>query len=162
MNIFLGQSITFNNPNRVIPYVYTYSVGFQRQLPLRSVIDIEYVGSRSYHINTNDNQAGSARNINVPSLQQLALAQQNSTYFTQAVPNPFAGLLPGTSLNSATVPRSQLLIPYPQFSAVFEGSESVGKLWYDSLQVNLEKRLSEGLVFNLAYTFSNRSKRWHF
>jgi len=125
-------------------------------LPLRSVIDIEYVGSRSYHINTNDNQAGTARNINVPSLQQLALAQQNSTYFTQAVPNPFAGLLPGTSLNSATVPRSQLLIPYPQFSAVFEGSESVGKLWYDSLQVNLEKRLSEGLVFNVAYTFSKQ------
>jgi len=156
LNTFLGQSITFNNPNRVIPYVYTYSAGFQRQLPLRSVIDIEYVGSRSYHINTNDNQAGTARNINVPSLQQLALAQQNSTYFTQAVPNPFAGLLPGTSLNSATVPRSQLLIPYPQFSAVFEGSESVGKLWYDSLQVNLEKRLSEGLVFNVAYTFSKQ------
>lgn len=156
LNTFLGQSITFNNPNRDIPYVYTWSVGFQRQLPLRSVVSVEYVGSRSYHINTNDNQAGGARNIDVPSLQQLSLAQQNSTYFTQAVPNPFAGLLPGTSLNGATVPRSQLLIPYPQFTAVFEGSESVGKLWYDSLQVNLEKRLSEGLVFNLAYTFSKQ------
>jgi hypothetical protein len=156
LNTFLGQSITFNNPNRQIPYVWSYSAGFQRQLPFRSVISVEYVGSRSHAINTNDNQAGGARNVNVPSLSQLALAQQNSTYFTQAVPNPFAGLLPGTSLNGATVPRSQTLVPYPQFGAVFVGSESVGRLWYDSLQINLEKRMSAGLVTSLAYTFSKQ------
>ena len=146
--------MTFNNPNRDIPYVYTFSAGFQRQLPFNAVLDVEYVGSRSHNINTNDNQAGSARNIDVPSVQQLALAQQNPSYFSASVPNPFAGLLPGTSLNGATVPRSQLLIPYPQFTAVFEGSESVGRLWYNSLQLNIEKRLSKGLVLDLAYTFS--------
>lgn len=156
LNTFLGQSITFNNPNRQIPYVWTYSAGVQRQLPFRTVLDLEYVGSRSHAINTNDNQAGGARNINVPSIAQLALAQQNSSYFSQAVSNPFAGLLPGTSLNGATVPRSQLLLPYPQFAAVFEGSESVGRLWYDSLQLSLEKRLSAGLVAALSYTYSKQ------
>jgi hypothetical protein len=156
LNTFLGQSITFNNPNRQIPYVWSYSIGIQRQLPFRAVLDLSYVGSRTHAINTNDNQAGGARNLNVPSLAQLSLAQQNSTYFSQAVPNPFAGLLPGTSSNGATVPRSQLLVPYPQFGAVFAGSESVGRLWYDSLQLSIEKRMSAGLVTSLSYTFSKQ------
>jgi hypothetical protein len=125
-------------------------------LPFRMVMDLEYVGSRSHAINTNDNQAGGPRNLNVPSLAQLAVAQQNPSFFSQAVPNPFAGLLPGTSLNGATVPRSQTLLPYPQFAAVFEGSESVGRLWYDSLQLSIEKRFSAGLVTQLSYTYSKQ------
>lgn len=156
LNTFLGQSVTFNNPDRRIPHVFTFSAGFQHQLPFNSVVDIEYVGSRSHNINTGDNQAGNSRNLNVPSIDQLAIAQQNPTYFSQSVPNPFAGLLPGTNLNGSTVQRSQLLVPFPQFSAVFEGSESVGRLWYDSLQVNLEKRMSAGLVLDLAYTWSKQ------
>jgi hypothetical protein len=39
---------------------------------------------------------------------------------------------------------------------VFEGSESVGRLWYDSFQLNIEKRLSGGLVLELAYTLSKQ------
>ena len=156
LNTFLGQGIIFNNPNRDIPYVWSYSAGLQHQLPFNTVIGIEYVGSRSHDINTNDNQTGGARNLDVLSLQQLAVAQQNPSFLTQAVPNPFAGLLPGTSLNGPTVPRGQLLLPYPQFTAVMEGEESVGRLWYDSLQINVEKRFSKGLVADAAYTFSKQ------
>jgi len=156
LQTFAGQSITFNNPNRDIPYVNSYSVGVQHQLPWNMVVDTSYVGSRTYHINTNDNQAGGARNINVPTIAQLQQANQNASFFSQAVPNPFAGLLPGTTLNSATIPRQQLLLPYPQFTSVFEGSESVGRLWYDSLQINLEKRFSQGLVLDGAYTWSKQ------
>ena len=156
LQTFAGQSITFNNPNRKIPHVDSYSAGVQHQLPWNVVVDAEYVGSRSHDINTNDNQAGGARNLNVPSLGQLSQAQQNASYFSQAVPNPFAGLLPGTNLNGATVPRQQLLLPYPQFAAVFEGEESVGRLWYDSFQLNVEKRFSQGLVMDAAYTWSKQ------
>jgi hypothetical protein len=156
LNTFAGQSVTFNNPDRKIPYVNSYSFGVQHQLPWSAVLDVSYVGSRTYHINTNDNQAGGARNINVPTVAQLQQANQNASFFSQAVPNPFAGLLPGTTLNSATIPRQKLLLPYPQFTAVFEGSESVGRLWYDSLQINFEKRLSQGLVLDGAYTWSKQ------
>ena len=41
-----------------------------------------------------------------------------NNFLTQQVANPFAGLLPGTTLNGANVARSQLLRPYPQFTAV--------------------------------------------
>ena len=75
------------------------------------------------------------------------------------MPNPFAGLLPGTSLNGATVPRPQLLKPFPQFNDVTFVGESVGKIWYDALQVSVEKRYTQGLVLVLAYTWSKNLER---
>jgi hypothetical protein len=125
-------------------------------------VDASYVGSRTVNINTNDNQAGGARNLNVLSNAQIAQAQTAATaaritaatYVGQSVANPFAGLLPGTNLNGATVSRQQLLYPYPQFLGVSYGQESVGKLWYDSAQLSIEKRYSHGLTLLGSYTWS--------
>lgn len=151
----LGNNVIFANPNRDVPHVYQYSVGIERQLPFNTKLDVSYVGSRSYHINTNDNQVGPARDINANSAAQFALAQQNPAYFNQSVPNPFAGLIPNNAnLNGANISRQQLLKPYPQFGTVQYAFESVGKLWYDSLQVSATKRYSSDLVLALAYTFS--------
>ncbi len=155
LNTALGSGVIFANPNRLIPHVYQYSFGIERQLPWETKLDVEYAGSRSYNINTNDNQAGGARNLDVNSVAQIQQAFANPSYFTQAVPNPFAGLIPtNPALNGATVSRQQLLLPWPQFTSVQEAFESVGRLWYDSLQVNAVKRYSSHLVLALAYTFS--------
>ncbi|HYZ83170.1 MAG TPA: TonB-dependent receptor [Bryobacteraceae bacterium] len=154
LNTFAGGNVIYTNPNRVIPRVHQWSFGVQHQLPWSVRVDASYVGSRSYDINTGTNQAGGARNINVNSAEQLARARQDSNYLNQPVANPFAGLLPGTSLNAATVPRSQLLKPFPQFNDVVVSGESVGKIWYDALQLSVEKRYTSGLVMVLAYTWS--------
>ncbi|MGI8743128.1 MAG: carboxypeptidase regulatory-like domain-containing protein [Bryobacteraceae bacterium] len=151
---FGGRDIIFQNPDRKIPYVHSFSFGIQHQLPWNLVIDTSYVGSRTIGVNTNDNQSGGPRNLNVLSVQQLAQAHLNPSFYNQAVANPFAGLLPGTNLNSSTLSRAQLLLPYPEFGQVQIGLEPVGKIWYDSLQVNVEKRFSKGLVFQGAYTWS--------
>ena len=67
------------------------------------------------------------------------------------MPNPFAGLLPGTGLNTSNVARSQLLRPYPQFTQVqsrnFDGTSS-----YQSGQFRLERRFSDGYSFLATYT----------
>jgi len=154
-NTALGNNVIFANPNHDIPHVYQYSVGIERQLPWETRLEVSYVGSRSYHLNIGDNQVGNPRNINVPSVAQLQLAQQNPSYFTQSVPNPFAGLIPGNAtLNAANIARQQLLLPYPQFGNVQYAFESVGRTWYDSLQVSAQKRYSTYLVLALSYTFS--------
>ena len=44
---------------------------------------------------------------------RTAAMNANNTFLTGSVANPFAGLLPGTSLNNPTIARSQLLRPYP-------------------------------------------------
>ncbi|HKO19535.1 MAG TPA: hypothetical protein VJU82_11680, partial [Acidobacteriaceae bacterium] len=77
-----------------------------------------------------------------------------SGYLNAPLPNPFAGLLPGSGLNGATISRQQLLLPYPQFQSVNYGQESVGKIWYDSLQLSVEKRYAHGLTILGAYTWS--------
>jgi len=92
-----------------------------------------------------------SKSINEISKESLALG---STVLNQNVPNPFEGLLPGTTLNNATVTRQQLLRPFPQFTGFDMADRNDGKVWYDSLQVQLEKRASNGLSFVASYTFA--------
>jgi hypothetical protein len=151
----LGGSLTFTNPSREVPFIHQFSAGIQRELPARMKLDVSYVGSRSRGILTGDQQGSGGRNLNVLSAAQLAQFRANAAFFNTNVPNPFAGLLPGNpDLNGATIPRRLLQLPFPQFGSVTLNGENIGKLWYNSLQASLEKRLSRGLVGVISYTFS--------
>ena len=157
LSTFLGQSVTFTNPDRVIPRVHQFSIGVQRELPARSVLEVSYVGSRSQQLN-------SSQNLNVVSMAQLlqygANASPNLTDTCSATStlckyaNPFFGVLP-TGPNAASTTRQQLLLPYPQFTGVTENNIPMGKSWYNSLQVRFDKRLSHGLNLLVSYTHAN-------
>jgi hypothetical protein len=69
------------------------------------------------------------------------------------VPNPFAGLVPGTPHNNATIQRQNLLRPYPQFLAV-RTERHGGSSDYNSAQFRLEKRFTAGYSLLLGYTWS--------
>jgi hypothetical protein len=146
----LGTSINYHNRGREIPEFHQYSIGVQRQLPWRSVLDVSLVGS-----------ATRKRPVSVPvndlSPEQLALGD---AYLNQLVPNPFVGLMPdGGALNTgATVQRRQLLRPYPQFGAMNEQLLPRGTADYVGLQVSWEKRLSEGIHMLIGYTGSRSTE----
>ena len=72
----------------------------------------------------------------------------------QQVANPFQGLLPGTPFNGATVPRQQLVRPFPQFASITQDRRPFGVNDYDSLQISVNKRMSRGLQFLVSYTYS--------
>ncbi|UWZ86821.1 carboxypeptidase regulatory-like domain-containing protein [Occallatibacter riparius] len=169
LGTFMGQGIIFNNVNRKIPRADQWSAGVQQQLPHDIKIDLSYVGMHTQNINTNDNQAGGARNINVLSDAQIKSIRQTvgttptgnggtyqtaSQYVGTAVANPFVGQVPNTNLNGATLSRQQLLLPYPQFLGIAYGQESVGQLWYNAAQVLVEKRYSNGFSIMGSYTWS--------
>jgi hypothetical protein len=139
----VGRGFTYSNTDRVIPYVHQFSVGVQRELPGRMVSEVSYVGSRTRKLPV-------AKGINEITAEQLA----QGSVMLQPVPNPFQGLLPGTALNGPTVPRQQLLRPFPQFTSITEDRRSLGVNDYDALQVSLNKRLARGLQFLVSYTFS--------
>ncbi|MGC8759160.1 MAG: TonB-dependent receptor domain-containing protein [Bryobacteraceae bacterium] len=139
----LGLSFTYSWPQRVIPYVHQYSFGIQHELPWRVLIDVSYVGSRTLSLQT-------SKGINAVPADKLALRDA----LLAKVPNPFAGLLPGTAFNGATVPQQQLLRPFPQYNDITEANRTIGKSWYDSFQLRVEKRLSHGFHALFSYTIS--------
>ena len=151
LSTFLGQGPTFTNAESRIPYVHQFSFSIQRQLPWRILVDVGYVGSRSMAQTTN-------KGFNEVSVQELNRANPslggNPNYLNDAVPNPFGGLIPGTGLNNATVPRQQLLRPFPQFTGFNVEALNTGRIWYNSLQVIATKRYSSGFFFTTTYTFS--------
>jgi len=151
----VGQGISFDDPNRTVPYIYMYNFGVQRQITPNLTIDLTYVGSQVRRLPV-------GRGINEISAADLAKGAANSQYLTNTVTNPFLGLVPGTGINGRTVQRQQLLRPYPEFIGIGENSMAIGKSWYNSFQMRVEKRLSYGLKFISSYTFSKEMEQNNF
>ncbi|HEY0461526.1 MAG TPA: TonB-dependent receptor [Pyrinomonadaceae bacterium] len=149
----LGTGISFFNQNPEVSKQFRYQVGVQRQLPWGFVVEAMYVGNYGFNIEI-------AKNINALPNQYLntdsshtAAQTSNNALLAQTVANPFAGLLPGTSFNNGTIARSQLLRPFPEFGDITT-TVNDGKSWYHSGQFTVNKRMSQGLTFGLAYTWS--------
>ncbi len=145
----VGTSVSFHTRDRENQEFHQYSAEAQYQLPWRSVVSVGYVGSRT-------NKRPLTVQLNDLTPAQIALGD---AFLTALVPNPFAGLLPGSSFNgvsgnNATIQRRQLLRPYPQFDGVSMGLIPEGKLWYHALQTQWEKRLTRGVSMLVSYTFS--------
>jgi hypothetical protein len=151
----LGQSLSVADVNSRIPLVQQFSFEIQRELFNQFLGSVSYVGSHSSRLPVN-------QNIDALTTAQYALG---SAALIKSVPNPFAGRLPGTSLNGATVQAQQLLLPYPQYAGTIPINnqfESIGKSQYNSLQLLLQKRLGSGLDMSVAYTFSKTMDRTNF
>jgi hypothetical protein len=58
-----------------------------------------------------------------------------------------------SGFRSATIARQQLLRPYPQFGDI-NTTTNDGYSWYHSLQMNLNKRFSQGYTLGASYTWS--------
>ncbi|HKA00689.1 MAG TPA: TonB-dependent receptor [Candidatus Solibacter sp.] len=123
-----------------------FSMGFQFALPWQISLEIGYVGNRSQHLTINNRVDNDIPN------QYLALKTRLNTQ----VANPFFGVVtdPTSALSKATVSIQQLLRPYPQFVNVTESALPYGRSNYDSLQIQITKRLQHGLQLGAAYTVS--------
>jgi hypothetical protein len=155
---FLGQNITFENRNLVQPYVWRWSFNVQHELGNNMLMEIGYIGSRGSKLGEIRSGSSTDVDLNYIPLEYLSTSpvrdQANIDRLTKVVPNPFAGLLPGTSLNGSTTSVEQLLRPYPQFngqSGVRMEARNAGRSWFHMLQARFEKRYSSG--FNLLTNF---------
>jgi len=154
-NTFLGQSLA-TAPTRMVPLDFQngqlsrYIVNVQRQLPQQWLLEFGYAGSHGYNLTTDEE-------LNAIPAQYLSSSrvrdQATIDFLAALVSNPFAGLLP-TGATGATVARSQLLRPFPQFVNV-PTQGTGGTSQYDSAQAKLEKRFSGGYSIIGTYTFSH-------
>jgi hypothetical protein len=71
------------------------------------------------------------------------------------VPNPFFGIIPrSSSLGDPTIPRAQLLKPFPRYTTVSLYRNNVGTTNYHGFYTKLEQRFARGLSYLVSYTRS--------
>ncbi len=151
---FVGNAISFFNPEPKVSKQLRWQVGVQRELFAGWTADATYVGNYGYDIEISKNiNALPNKYLNTDNARTPAM-NANNTFLSGSVANPFAGLLPGTGINNATIARRQLLRPYPQFGDITT-SVNDGKSWYHSAQFGLQKRFSKGYTFGVSYTWSH-------
>ncbi len=126
------------------PYVQAWNAGIQRQLPWNMFLSVAYVGNRAIrlpgtlHLNDQLNPVelkyGSLLGESVTSPDAIAAGIQ--------IPYPtFVSEFGG----GATV--EQALRPFPQYHQVFDMYEHDGLARYNAMQMELEKRFSNGVSF---------------
>jgi hypothetical protein len=164
----LGTSITFFNENPHTPYMQRWQVGFQRELGAGYVLELAYIGNRGTHLEYMNNGSIALRNLNATPNKYLSTSpvrdDATNNYLTQSkgIPNPFydpatkATILPAGASGSFTgkeIARYRLLRPFPGFDNV-NVDEQGGYSWYHSMQLNLQKRFSNGYTLMGNYTYS--------
>jgi len=129
-----------------------FQLGFQYQLPFKTLFEANYVASRGYDLIT-------ARQLNaLPAeflIDSIVRDRTKEDYLTQQVLNPFRGIAEfGTDDHANTnINREKLLGQYPQFESV-RIQEHNGTNRYNSLQLRIEKRFSKGFMASASYTYA--------
>jgi hypothetical protein len=146
----LGQSITFADPARTIPKIYNYSLAIEQQLPWQTMVEVAYAGNYASQLSTSKSIDYLPRSFYA--LPGSPIPTPSTTLLAQ-VHNPMAGLIPGSSLNNATVAYQTLQMQFPEFTNVTESTVPIGNSFYSSLQISVEKRLAKGLMGRVSYTW---------
>jgi hypothetical protein len=145
-----GSNIHFVDQFRKSAYVHQYSADLQYELPGGTVVSAGYVGARSENLSVGGTNSNT---ININQLDRSLLSQ--GARLLEAVPNPmFGNATFGALARQATVPRGQLLRPFPQFLDINAHQVSAGIARYDSMILRLEKRITRGWGANINYTLS--------
>ncbi|MFC5865087.1 TonB-dependent receptor domain-containing protein [Acidicapsa dinghuensis] len=146
--LLTGIGSSFENPLRYdnkVGYTRNWNLDIQRQLPFNLLLDVAYVGSFGLHLN----KSGEA-DWNADQLAPAALAL--GSQLQQTVANPFYGIITTGPESSKTIARSYLEAPFPQFTAVDLSYLLGGYTQYDSFQLKVNKRISQGLNFLVSFT----------
>ena len=142
-----GTILPGNNRN---PEYHSWNLSVQYELPLHSVFEVNYTGSRGTH-------------LFLPFTSLTPLPQQvwslGRTALQAQVPNPFYGLITdpkATNLNRKTIQQYRLLRPMPQFDGANVATSEPPRADsnYHAMQLKWEKRYSKGLTMLAHYTWS--------
>ena len=141
----LGQGVFSVDRALGSGYVQQWNTSLQRELTANISVEAAYTGSKITRVGIPD------VNLNQLTVDQLA----EGTSLQQRVPNPYFGVIPqSSSLGDPTIPRAQLLKPYPQYTTVSLYRNNVGTTIYHGFYTKLEQRFSRGLSYLVSYTRS--------
>ncbi len=146
------QINAFSRNDGYAPYAQQWNLNYQREMPFNTFLTVSWLGNRVIHLPSQLNRIGQLdpRYLALGSDLGLSFADGSAQAAGYTLPydnfvNDFGG--------SATV--GQALGPYPQYSYIFNNFEAKGTSYYQSAQVQVEKRFSNGLSFLAGYTLSH-------
>ncbi len=154
-----------NNPPALIdrnggrpPRVLNWSIGIQREIARDLVMEVSYVGNRGAWFRSNNlvdinavtPQMIAARGLDINNADHRALLTSRLDS-PQAIAAGFKAPYSGFPLSN---PVAQTFRPFPQFTNLGVMWAPLGNTWYDSLQVRLTKRYSNGLDLTANYTWA--------
>jgi hypothetical protein len=144
-NSGLGQGVFGVARNNGSGYSQQWNFTAQKTFGKDLNLEVSHLGSKNTRLGIPD--------ANINQLPPAYLSQAGA--LLTRVPNPFYGQIPASSsLGGTTLTQQQLLRAYPRFTNVVLFRNNVGNSRYNAVAAKLEKRLSHGLTFNFAYTFS--------
>jgi hypothetical protein len=169
LGTFNGQNVMFLNPQMNNPYSERWTLGIQHTITQSTAIELAYIGNHAVHLPVAFVQFDGIPRQYLSTLPRRDTALINT--LNASVPNPFAGLLPGTSLNGANTTVRQVVGPFPQYpvadsttfsSGLVERNGSLGSSYFHGLNVRVERRFSQGLQLVGIYGFSKLIERDEF
>jgi hypothetical protein len=157
----LNSPPSFIVPNNGRPPRFVQStIGIERAITNNLTIKISYIDNRGVWLNS-DGLTNTTNEL-TPSVlsRKYGLNVTNPNDFnllTQPISSP-AVAARGFTAPYSTFPSgatlAQALRPYPQFSGIGDYYEHNGNWWYDALQIQVIKRLSNGLSGGVGYSWS--------
>lgn len=136
-----GTAIRADLRSRPTPYMSSYSLSIQRMLSPTLLLEAGFNGSEVTHLYWN-------RQNDANDPLEMSLGSK----LLSAVPNPFYGKITTGALSFPTITEQQLLLPYPEYTAVLIYRQPYAHGDYDALTLRLQKQMSHGFLMSLAYT----------
>jgi hypothetical protein len=153
------QSIAYDPARMALPYNQSWNVGFQYMLPSDILFEADYVGSKGTRLTAYDI---AAMMDNAPT-KYMGVSQYGD-YLGWDVDQALADPVASAALSKFGVTRkpypsftgtvANALRPYPQFSGISNAFPNFGNSTYNALQATVRRRVSKGLNFIAAYTWS--------
>ncbi len=144
-NLGLGVGESFFNDSQN-PVIQQWNFNLQRELPGDMVVEAGYLASKGNHLV--DGEGSMTYNQLPASFGDLGNALNDQ------VPNPFFGVITNSTsaLSRPNVSRSQLLRPFPQYTAVNAFRKPQANSLYHAFTLRVEKRFTNGLGFLMSFT----------
>ena len=154
LRTFLGQGFNIPTALRNLPNAYNqrWLFSIQRRFGDDFKFEARYVGNKTIKMPV-------ARDLNATPIQYLSTSPERDQTvidrLTQNVPNPFLGVpgVMGALGTSTVISRAALLSSYSGFTNV-SVQEPQGWSTYHALQLELERRMTGGLMFRTSYTWA--------
>jgi hypothetical protein len=165
----LGDSFDVSNRNFKLPGVVNYSFGIERQVSQHMTLDLSYVGSSGFHLDSSDNinhintAFASSCNLEMgatPATFENCISAGNNSKW---IPNPFQGIAGFSTLATGNgngyytnpyLSASTFTRQFPEFGDITQTEQNNGETQFNSLQFLVKHQWTNALTTHASFVWA--------